>query len=165
MPVFHRKARRELGEQAIYPVPYSVAAPFGFLECDGAAISRNDYADYFALVGVTFGAGDGATTFNVPDTRSRAMLGAAAAGALALAANEGLAVGARAQTHSHGPGTFNVAGVTSAAPSQAVGILSLLSTAAPAGHTHTFAAAVAGASAVQTNTPYLGVRYVVRVIR
>jgi microcystin-dependent protein len=36
------------------------------------ALSRTTYATYFALVGTTYGAGDGSTTFNVPDCRGRA---------------------------------------------------------------------------------------------
>lgn len=45
-----------------------VAAPTGFLACDGAAVSRTDYADLFAVVGTAYGVGDGSTTFNVPNT-------------------------------------------------------------------------------------------------
>ncbi len=44
-------------------------APAGFLKCNGAAISRTTYADLFAAIGTTYGAGDGSTTFNVPETR------------------------------------------------------------------------------------------------
>jgi microcystin-dependent protein len=44
-------------------------APAGFLKCNGAAISRTAYADLFAAIGTTYGAGDGSTTFNVPETR------------------------------------------------------------------------------------------------
>lgn len=51
------------------------AAPTGWLACDGGAVSRVTYATLFALVGTTFGPGDGATTFNVPDTRGRAAIG------------------------------------------------------------------------------------------
>jgi microcystin-dependent protein len=43
--------------------------------CNGQAISRATYADLFALVGTTFGAGDGTTTFNVPDTDGRLVAG------------------------------------------------------------------------------------------
>jgi microcystin-dependent protein len=42
-------------------------APSGFLECNGAAVSRTTYATLFAVIGTTWGVGDGATTFNVPD--------------------------------------------------------------------------------------------------
>lgn len=45
------------------------AAPTGWLVCDGTAVSRTIYAALFAVVGVIHGAGDGTTTFNVPDMR------------------------------------------------------------------------------------------------
>lgn len=43
--------------------------PAGFLECNGDAISRSTYANLFAIIGTTFGAGDTTTTFNLPDMR------------------------------------------------------------------------------------------------
>lgn len=42
-------------------------APAGWLICDGSAVSRTTYADLFAAIGTTYGAGDGSTTFNLPD--------------------------------------------------------------------------------------------------
>lgn len=42
-------------------------APTGWLICDGSAISRTTYADLYAVIGTKFGAGDGSTTFNLPD--------------------------------------------------------------------------------------------------
>lgn len=51
-------------------VPHgSATVPSGFLACDGAAVSRTTYAALFAAIGTAFGAGDGSTTFNVPDLR------------------------------------------------------------------------------------------------
>lgn len=47
----------------------AAAAPSGWLLCDGAAISRTTYAQLFAVIGTTFGTGDGSTTFNTPDMR------------------------------------------------------------------------------------------------
>jgi microcystin-dependent protein len=48
--------------------PWSQATPpSGFLECDGAAVSRSTYAALFAIISDTYGAGDGSTTFNLPD--------------------------------------------------------------------------------------------------
>lgn len=44
------------------------SAPTGWLLCGGAAVSRTTYADLFALLSTTYGAGDGTTTFNVPNT-------------------------------------------------------------------------------------------------
>lgn len=50
-------------------VAYFASLPEGWLKANGAAISREDYADLFASVGTTFGAGDGSTTFHLPDLR------------------------------------------------------------------------------------------------
>lgn len=47
----------------------ATTAPAGWLKANGAEISRTTYADLFAAVGTTFGAGDGSTTFNLPDLR------------------------------------------------------------------------------------------------
>ena len=44
-------------------------APEGFLKANGAAVSRTTYAALFAAIGTTYGAGDGSTTFNLPDLR------------------------------------------------------------------------------------------------
>jgi len=46
-------------------------APSGYLIEDGSAVSRTTYADLFALIGTTYGAGNGSTTFNLPDSRGR----------------------------------------------------------------------------------------------
>ena len=46
-------------------------APAGYVLCDGAAISRTDYADLFAVISTTYGAGNGSTTFNVPDLKGK----------------------------------------------------------------------------------------------
>ena len=46
-------------------------APDGYLLCDGSAVSRTTYADLFAVVGTTYGAGDSSTTFNVPDLQGK----------------------------------------------------------------------------------------------
>lgn len=50
-------------------------APTGWLECDGAAVSRTTYAALFAVVGTTWGSGDGSTTFNVPNLRGEFVRG------------------------------------------------------------------------------------------
>jgi microcystin-dependent protein len=45
------------------------SAPTGWLKANGAAVSRTTYAALFAVIGTTFGVGDGSTTFNLPDMR------------------------------------------------------------------------------------------------
>jgi microcystin-dependent protein len=52
------------------------AAPTGWLLCQGQAVSRTDFADLFAAIGTTWGAGDGTTTFGLPDLRGRSAIGA-----------------------------------------------------------------------------------------
>ena len=57
-------------------VPSFSTAKSGFLLCNGAAYSRTTYAALFAVLGTSFGAGDGSTTFNAPDFRGRTFQGA-----------------------------------------------------------------------------------------
>ncbi|MCK9344736.1 MAG: phage tail protein [Candidatus Pacebacteria bacterium] len=50
-------------------------APSGYLICDGTAVSRTTYASLFAVIGTTYGAGNGSTTFNLPDLRGEFIRG------------------------------------------------------------------------------------------
>lgn len=58
-------------------VAWSAAAvpPAGWLECNGALVSRAAYAALFAVIGTTYGAGDGSTTFKLPDLRGEFLRG------------------------------------------------------------------------------------------
>jgi microcystin-dependent protein len=57
-------------------VPWSDSSvPTGFLECNGAAVSRSTYATLFGIIGTTYGSGDGSTTFNVPDLQDNVAVG------------------------------------------------------------------------------------------
>jgi|TARA_R100001509_G_C4815209_1_gene197805 microcystin-dependent protein len=47
----------------------------GFLECNGAAVSRSTYSALFAVIGTTYGAGDGSSTFNLPDLQDEVVVG------------------------------------------------------------------------------------------
>lgn len=49
--------------------------PNNFLLCNGQAVSRTTYSDLFAVIGTTYGAGNGSSTFNVPDFRGRVPAG------------------------------------------------------------------------------------------
>lgn len=51
------------------------AAPTGWLECNGSAVSRTTYAALFAVIGTLWGVGDGSTTFNLPETRGEFIRG------------------------------------------------------------------------------------------
>lgn len=95
------------GEIKMWP---TATAPSGFLLCTGAAVSRTIYAALFAVIGTTFGAGDGTTTFNLPDFDNRFPVGA---GDLYAVAATGGSKDAVAVSHTH--------------------------TATDSGHTHTYA--------------------------
>lgn len=53
---------------------FAQSRPNGWLYCDGAAVSRTDYAALFVVIGTHYGAGDGVNTFNVPDARGRTLV-------------------------------------------------------------------------------------------
>jgi microcystin-dependent protein len=55
-------------------------SPRGYLLCDGSAISRTTYAELFAVIGTTWGVGDGTTTFNIPSLARRVTIGSGGAG-------------------------------------------------------------------------------------
>jgi microcystin-dependent protein len=65
-------------------------APCGWLLCQGQAISRATYAELFDVIGTSFGAGNGSTTFNVPDLRGRFAEGLASGDTLGARKNAGL---------------------------------------------------------------------------
>jgi len=98
-------------------VPWSDSSvPTGFLECNGAAVSRSTYSALFAIVGTTYGAGDGSSTFLVPDLQDNVPVG--------KSNNKALASTGGANTVTS---TGNVAGSTANAT---------LSTAQLASHSH-----------------------------
>lgn len=53
----------------------TAVAPNGFLLCQGQAVSRTTYARLYAVIGTTYGAGNGSTTFNVPNLQGRVPVG------------------------------------------------------------------------------------------
>lgn len=107
------------------------SAPTGWLECDGTAVSRTTYAALFAVIGTTFGVGDGSTTFNLPNQARRVLVGRGGSGTGTLGSTLGSTGGA--ETHA-------------------------LVTAEMPAHTHTYTgpvstvAATAGALSVPQNT-------------
>jgi len=102
-------------------IPWSSASvPSGFLECNGAAVSRSTYSALFAIVGTTYGAGDGSSTFNLPNLSDNCCVG--------KSNNKALASTGGANTVTT---TGNVAGSTANAT---------LSTAQLASHAHPQAA-------------------------
>jgi microcystin-dependent protein len=77
----------------------------GWLLCDGAAVSRATYASLFAILGTAYGAGDGSTTFNVPDRRDRVGVGAGTTYTRGQTGGAATATTSTDGAHSHGGAT------------------------------------------------------------
>ena len=106
-------------------VPWSSGSvPSGFLECNGAAVSRSTYAALFAIVGTTYGAGDGSSTFGLPDHQDNVAVGKSNNKALA-------STGGANTVANSGSVTTNVTGNVGGSTANAT-----LSTAQLASHTH-----------------------------
>ena len=80
------------------------SAPTGFLLCDGSAVSRTTYANLFTAIGVTYGAGNGTTTFNLPNTQGIFLRGAGSqtVGGVNYSTTIGTKQGDLMQGHLHG---------------------------------------------------------------
>ncbi|KAG2487952.1 hypothetical protein HYH03_013531 [Edaphochlamys debaryana] len=111
-------------------LPHSVGVgygvlPAGYLLCDGSAVSRTDYGTLYNQIGTTYGTGDGSSTFNLPDLRSRVPMGAGSGPGL-TARSLGQRMGEEAHTlttaelakHTHSGTTYD-----SPSPSHARSIL------------------------------------------
>ena len=164
-------------------VPWSSASvPSGFLECNGAAVSRSTYAALFAIVGTTYGAGDGSSTFNVPDLQdnvavskspNKALASTGGANTVAATGNIG---GASANatlstpqlaSHSH-PGGGNAAPNTVKGQSQlnqnlnpGFSSANTGNTGGGDGHSHNLSANFSG-DATSVLQPYLTVIYIIK---
>lgn len=73
------------GQSVLNPIGTVIAFagnsdPAGYLICNGAAISRTTYAKLFAIIGTTYGTGDGSTTFNLPNLTGKFIMGSGTAG-------------------------------------------------------------------------------------
>lgn len=76
-------------QQSLVPVGTILAfggntAPDGFLFCDGSPVSRSTYHNLFSAIGNVWGSGDGSSTFNLPDLRGRAPIGAGTGNGLTI---------------------------------------------------------------------------------
>jgi hypothetical protein len=84
-------------------VAASAAIPVDCLTCDGTPKLRTDYPALFGVLGSTWGAGDGSTTFNLPDYRDRALYGQGGRVALGAAGTDQVAFGSRGGAAHHHP--------------------------------------------------------------
>jgi microcystin-dependent protein len=86
------------GDLKMWP---SSTAPTGWLNCDGSAVSRTANKALFAVIGTTFGAGDGSTTFNLPDFREASPYGIGTRSA-GVTAHDPLTIGTFADDQTQG---------------------------------------------------------------
>jgi len=114
-------------------------APNEWVLCDGGVLPRSTYAALFAVIGTTYGAGDGTTTFNVPNMAQRFPLGKSAAGTGAVLGSVGGQIDHThaIPSHSHAAGSLAVASHSHDAGTLAVASHSHSSGSfAVASHTH-----------------------------
>lgn len=69
------KMMPELTPVPVGTIDFAHDVPEGWLECNGAAVSRTKYARLFKKIGTKYGAGDGSTTFNLPNLHHRVLEG------------------------------------------------------------------------------------------
>lgn len=77
------------------------SAPAGWLKANGALVSRTTYANLFAAIGTVFGAGDGSTTFALPDLRGEFIRGVDDGRGIDTGRALGSAQGSQMQSHNH----------------------------------------------------------------
>ena len=161
-------------------VPWSSSSvPTGFLECNGADVSRSTYSPLFAIIGTTYGAGNGSTTFGLPDLQDNVAMGKSGTKALAStggantvqstgnvagnAASHTLATNELA-SHSHtGGGTDGgpAPGGNPANPARQFNPSSTGNTGGGGGHSHNLSATFTGDS-TSVLQPYLTVVYIIK---
>lgn len=162
-------------------------APSGSLLCNGAAYSRTAYPALFAAIGTTYGAGDGATTFNVPNLQGRVPVGAgtgyglgSTGGAATVALTEAQmpahahagttsAVGDHA--HSNGLGSGGLLAVNvgfggiglSTAGTSYTWTHAILTTGEAGAHSHTIQTDTRGSGQAHNNMqPYVVINYIIK---
>lgn len=114
----------------------AAAAPSKWLLCNGALVSRATYADLFAVIGAAYGAGDGSTTFALPDFRSRSPYGVGSGSITALGQADGAEAVALSINNlpSHDHDYFDP-GHTHRVPKQSATVNAAVNTATPAART------------------------------
>jgi microcystin-dependent protein len=144
----------------------TVTAPTGYLLCVGTAVSRSTYAALFAVIGTTFGVGDGSTTFNLPNYTNRMPIGVGSTAALAATGGSKDAV---VVSHTHtitDPGHLHSIAPTATGTSQAGSGWDGPGFGGSNTSTSTTGISVNTAGVTGTNAnlpPYLGINFIIKV--
>jgi microcystin-dependent protein len=143
------------------------SAPTGYLLCAGAAVSRTTYAALFAVIGTTFGVGDGSTTFTLPNYTNRmpygTTIGATGGSADAVVVSHTHTATSTDSGHVHNTG-FAVGGDTvSGGPIPIVVVKTGSANTASSTANITTTVATAGVSGTNANLPpYLGINFIIK---
>ena len=135
----------------------TASAPTGWLILDGAAVSRSTYSALFALFGTTYGAGNGSTTFNLPDMRQRFPLGKAASGTGSTLGGTG---GTIDHVHSVDPPSTTTPDGSWGAIAFHPGVNAGYTVNSGVQHTHTVD--IAAFNSAAANPPFLAVHFIVK---
>lgn len=145
----------------------TASAPTGYLLCNGAAVSRTTYSALFAVIGTAYGAGDGSTTFTLPDFRDRFPVGA---GTTYSANSTGGSKDAIVVSHTHTATdsghqhavTGNVAGTADLGTASGGNVYSPTSANTGFGYAN-ITVSTTGSSGTNANLPpYLGVYFIIK---
>lgn len=103
-----------------FTLNFNATLPDNCIWLEGAAVSRTTYNNLFAIYGTTYGAGDGSTTFNLPDFRNRCVWGGSTGGYIAagLPSHTHTATATTSSfsaSHSHTRGSMNITGTVKSA--------------------------------------------------
>ena len=152
----------------------NATAPTGWKVCNDDAISRTDFARLFAVIGTSFGTGDGSGNFNLPDLRDRVPLGKGTNMSTMGAATTGIAASAVMASASKSDATtptgttgsttvtINKTNGTFATSAKDSSQSSALTDVAGAGHTHSIPALTIDAFTVNTTLPSQVVQYIIK---
>lgn len=81
---------------------WGITPPYGFFLCDGSALDRTTYSALFKVISTLYGAGNGSSTFNLPDCRGRTLvMKGGSANAATLGQSDGLGSSVRSTYHGH----------------------------------------------------------------
>jgi len=140
----------------------TASAPTGYLLCAGAAVSRTTYAALFAIIGTTFGVGDGSTTFNLPNYTNRFPYGTTLAStggsADAVVVSHTHTVTDPGHTHSYAHSTSGTASPADVPSTGGTGPSLAIQSA-----TTGISVDTAGVSGTNANLPpYLGINFIIK---
>jgi len=142
----------------------TATAPTGYLSCAGAAVSRTTYAALFAIIGTTFGVGDGTTTFNLPNYTNRmpygATVGATGGSADAVIVSHTHTATSIDTGHAH---TYTYSNVSTGGGTGGFSPNTSTTTTATGNANITTTVNTAGVSGTNANLPpYLGINFIIK---